>query len=157
MIASRFESRPRRRRRCPNRPCAATIPAPLVGFKREGQGWIGGSHFESPRKVSSYQFRVVEEGPASITYEARYRFAPAGEYACRVQLDDGLPYALITEEFDFDAMTEGKDFLVMDLAKGWSPDTYRYMFSGFGGGESPLLTGGIETSPLASLIGRAHV
>ena len=55
---------------------AATVRAPFAGFKQEGKGWIGGSHFESQRKISSYQFRVVEEGPASITYEAQIQVCP---------------------------------------------------------------------------------
>ena len=63
-----------------------------------------------------------------------------------MQLDNGLSYAVVTEEFDFGVMTDGHDFLVLDLASGWSPDTYRYMYGGFGGGESPLLTGAIESS-----------
>jgi len=141
-------------KKLPEPAAAATVPAPLAGFKQQGHGWIGGSHFETPRKISSYQLRIVEEGPASITYEARYRFAPAGEYVWRVQLDNGLAYAVITEEFDFAAMTDGHDFLVLDLATGWTPDSYRYMFSGFGGGGSPLLTGGIETSGLASYVSK---
>ncbi len=133
---------------------ASEVPAPLAGFKQQGFDWIGGSHFQGERKILSYAFRMTEEGPASMEYEARYRFSPAGEYACRIQVVNGLPYALFTEEFDFGAMTQGRDFLVLDLATGWSPDTYRYMFGGFGGGESPLLTGGIETSPLAAYVSK---
>jgi hypothetical protein len=136
----------------PEPAAAATIPAPLAGFKQQGQGWIGSSHFEFPRRITSYHFRVVEEGPASITYEARYRFAPVGEYVLRVQLDNGLPYPVITEEFDFGTMTDGHDFLVLDLTKGWSPDTYHYIECAFGGGESPLGTGGLYSKKLAEYI-----
>ncbi|MCY2952558.1 MAG: hypothetical protein NTU53_11360 [Planctomycetota bacterium] len=136
----------------PEPAAAATVSAPLAGFKQQGQSWIGGSHFESPRRISSYQFRVVEEGPASIAYEARYRFAPVGEYVWRVQLDNGLPYPVITEEFDFGTMTDGHDFLVLDVTRGWSPDTYHYIECAFGGGESPLFTGGTYSSNLGEYI-----
>jgi hypothetical protein len=131
---------------------AGPVPAPLAGFKQQGRDWIGGAHFATARKIASYQFRIVEEGPASVVYEARYRFDPAGDYVCRLQLDSGAAYALVTEEFDFGSMTDGHDLLVLDVASGWSPDTYRYMFGGFGGGESPLLTGAIETSGLAEYV-----
>ena len=104
---------------------ASEVPAPLAGFKRQGHDWIGGSHFQGERKILSYAFRMIEEGPASMEYEARYRFTPAGEYACRIQVVNGLPYALVTEEFDFGSMTDGHDFLVLDITSGWSPDMAR--------------------------------
>lgn len=127
-------------------------PSPLLGIRHAGGSWYGGSHVVTRRTLSSYRFSLVEQGKASITCEARYRFAPQGEYACRLQVVNGLPYALCTEEFDFGTMSRGQDFLVLDIASGWSPDTYRYMDSGFGGGESPLLTGALETSHLASYV-----
>jgi len=72
-------------------PLAGEAPAPLAGFKQQGHDWIGGSHFQGERKILSYAFRMIEEGPASAEYEARYRFSPAGEYACRIQVVNGLP------------------------------------------------------------------
>ena len=131
---------------------ASEVPAPLAGFKQRGHDWIGGSHFQGERKILSYAFRMKEEGPANMEYEARYRFAPAGEYACRIQVVNGLPYALVTEEFDFGSMTDGHDFLVLDITSGWSPDTYRYIECAFGGGESPFGTGGIYASNLTSYV-----
>lgn len=134
---------------------ASQAPAPLVGIKHAGGTWYGGSHFASEHQVSGYNFSVIEQGKSSVTYEARYTFAPAGQYICRIQVVNGLAYALFTEEFDFGVMTPGHDFLVLDLTSGWSPDTYRYMYGGFGGGESPLLTGAITTSGLSSYIATA--
>jgi hypothetical protein len=130
-------------------------PAPLLGLKQAGGAWYGGSHFVSERKVASFSLGLVEQGKAAVTYEARYRLYPAGEYVCRIQVANGLGYALFTEEFDFGAMTRGRDFLVLDLAAGWSPDTYRYMYGGFGGGESPLQTGGISSSGLSAYVAAA--
>lgn len=127
-------------------------PTPLAGVKHAGGSWYGGSHFVSERLLSSYTFSIVEQGKASITYQARYRFSPQGEYSCRIQVTDTLPYPVFTEEFDFGSMTDGHDFLVLDLTTGWSPNTYRYIECAFGGGESPFATGGIYTSGLSSYI-----
>ena len=136
-----------------SKPIPATeVPAPLGGFKQQGHDWMGGSHFQGERKILSYAFRMIGEGPASMEYEARYRFSPTGEYACRIQVVNGLPYALVTEEFDFGSMTDGHDFLVLDITSGWSPDTYRYIECAFGGGESPFGTGGIYASNLTSYV-----
>ena len=41
---------------------AATVPAPLLGFKHQGQAWIGGSHFVTARQIAAYQFRLIEDG-----------------------------------------------------------------------------------------------
>lgn len=131
---------------------ASAVPAPLAGYRQANLGWCGGAHFETARQVKAFRFRIAEQGPANITYEASYGFAPAGEYVWRLQLANGLSYATVTEEFDFGALTDGRDLLVLDIARGWSPDTYRFMYGGFGGGESPLLTGGVETSGLAAYV-----
>lgn len=131
------------------------VPVPLLGIKHAGKSWYGGSHFATARQFASYAFNLVENGKASITYEARYRFAPTGEYVCRIQVSHTLPYPLFTEEFDFGVMTAGQDFLVLDIASGWSPDTYRHIWCGFGGGEMAVgqnATGGVATSPLSSYI-----
>jgi hypothetical protein len=52
---------------------AIEAPAPLAGFKQQGHDWMGGSHFQGERKILSYAFHMIEEGPASMEYEARYR------------------------------------------------------------------------------------
>jgi transcriptional regulator CtsR len=127
-------------------------PVPLVGVKHAGCSWYGGSHFVSDHQLTSYSLGLIENGKASVTYEARYGFSGGGQYVCRIQVVNGLAYALFTEEFDFGAMTQGHDFLLLDLSSGWSPDTYRYMYGGFGGGESPLQTGAITTSGLSSYV-----
>jgi hypothetical protein len=128
------------------------VPVPVVGIKHAGGAWYGSSHIVTDRQIASYHLGIIENGKAAVTYEARYRFSPGGEYVCRIQVLNGLSYALFTEEFDFGAMTQGRDFLIIDLASGWSPDTYRYMYGGFGGGESPLLTGAIESSALNTYV-----
>ncbi|MBA3685389.1 MAG: hypothetical protein H0W72_09125 [Planctomycetes bacterium] len=100
---------------------ASTVPAPMQGW-RIGQGpWIGASRFVSERTISGYAMTVVSKGPACLEYEARYQFAPAGEYVCRFALSPGLDRVEVTEEFDFGSITAGKDFVLVDLQKGFTP------------------------------------
>jgi hypothetical protein len=102
---------------------AATVPAPLLGWQSAGGPWLGRTRFVTERPVRGYQMTVLRNSPACVVYEARYRFAPVGEYVCRIQLNPGLDRAEITEEFDFDAITEGKDFLLVELHQGVTPET----------------------------------
>jgi hypothetical protein len=82
---------------------------------------MGASRFVTDRKIASFSARVLENGPACIVCEARYRFVPEGEYVCRVSVSPGLTYADITEEYDFNEITPGQDFLLVELQKGWTP------------------------------------
>ena len=100
---------------------AATVPAPLQGWQPVGGPWMGASRFVTERKIASCSARLLRNGPACIVYEARYRFAPEGEYVWRVSVSPGIAYADITEEYDFNAITAGQDFLLLELQKGWTP------------------------------------
>ena len=101
---------------------ADRVPPPVLAWKQEGFDFIGGARFFTERQVASYRASIVEAGPASIVYEARYRFAPGGEYLWRVRVSDGLPIALISEEFDFGEITEGEDFLLLGVGEKWQPE-----------------------------------
>jgi hypothetical protein len=103
------------------------VPVPFLGVQQQGKAWCGGAHFITARTVTGFQARVVEEGPATVLYEARYTFAPRGAYLWRIRVSDGLPYAVVNEEFDFGEVGEGKDFLVLDLQTGWTPAEVRYI------------------------------
>ena len=87
-------------------------PPPILRWKQRGSDWAGGARFFTERKISSYEIWCVEDGPASVAYAARYRFVPQGEYVWRVRVATGVPVAVVTEEFDFGEVTEGKDFLL---------------------------------------------
>ena len=100
---------------------ASEVPAPILQWNQGGNGWMGGARFVTPRKVASHQFSVVREGPACVEYEARYTFAPTGQYVWRLRLSPGMPIAIVTEEFDFGEITDGEDLLVLDLHTGWQP------------------------------------
>ncbi|MDP6359867.1 MAG: hypothetical protein QF473_32430, partial [Planctomycetota bacterium] len=100
---------------------AAEVPAPLRQWQQNGQGWIGGARLVSHRKVKSYVHSVVRNGPACFEFEARYRFVPKGEYVIRIQISTGVPLAEVTEEYDFGEITDGRDFLMLDLHAGWNP------------------------------------
>ena len=100
---------------------AAQVPPPILQWAHADRGWMGGARFVTDRKVASCAFSVVRQGPACVEYEARYRFAPRGEYVWRVRLAPGMPIATVTEEFDFGEMTDGRDLLMLDLHAGWKP------------------------------------
>lgn len=119
------------------------VPPPLLGVRQEGFEWCGGSHLVTDRKVAEFAARIVEEGQASVLYEARYALAPQGSYLCRIRVSVGLAYAEVTEEFDFGGFTDGRDFLVLDLSAGWAPAEVRNLTSG--GGDSSEL----KPEPLA--------
>ncbi len=112
------------------------MPAPLLGIRPQGEDWRGGSHFFTDYRVSAYELKLVESGPASLVYQARYRFAPDGEYCWRLRLSDELSYAMIDEEFDFGGKRDGRDFLLLDLNQGWHPSEARILDSGGGDGSS---------------------
>ncbi len=109
---------------------AADVPAPILAWQPAGGAWMGGSRLVTERLVSSCEFRIVRNGPACFEYEARYQFAPVGEYVCRIRVSPGIDHADITEEYDFGATTEGKDFLVLELQKGFEPATIGWAMPG---------------------------
>jgi len=100
---------------------ADQVPPPILAWKQHGFDWAGGARFLTERRVSSYRVRCISDGPACVAYEARYRFEPPGEYVWRVRVSDGLKQAVVTEEFDFGEITEGRDFLMLGLGENWKP------------------------------------
>jgi hypothetical protein len=100
-----------------------TVPAPLLGWQNAGGPWIGGSRFITDRMVTGYAMSIIQQGATNIIYEARYQFAPKGEYVCRIQVIPGLDRAEVTEEFDFNEITKGQDFLLLDFNAGYTPAT----------------------------------
>jgi hypothetical protein len=106
---------------------AGEVPGPILGVRQQGFEWCGGSRLFTDRKVAAFATRLIEEGPASVLYEARYTFDPAGQYVCRIRVSDGLSYAEVTEEFDFGGMTDGRDFMVFGIGEGWKPGDVRYL------------------------------
>jgi hypothetical protein len=106
---------------------ASTIPGPISAWRPMSSTWIGASKFVTSRKVTSYQFSLIEEGPVSARYEARYRFAPQGEYVFRIRVVAGINYADVVEEFDFGEITEGRDFLTLQMQKNFPAQTVGWL------------------------------
>ncbi|MCY3020993.1 MAG: hypothetical protein NTW87_18410 [Planctomycetota bacterium] len=101
---------------------AAAAPAPIAQWRPAGlEQWLGGARFATARKVKSHAFAILRQGPAAVEYEARYTFEPPGQYVWRVRVVPGAPVAVVTEEFDFGAVTNGEDLLLLELNKGWQP------------------------------------
>ncbi len=117
---------------------ASTVPAPIRQWAVGGGEWIGGAHFQTARKVASYAFSIVRQGPAVVEYEARYNFVPRGEYVWRLRLSPGMPLAIVTEEFDVGEITDGGDLLMLDLHRGWQPQNVGWV-PGSGEQQMPVL------------------
>ena len=111
---------------------AAEVTSPLLQWKGAGADWIGGTRFATSRTFTSQAFKLIRRGPACIEFEARYGFAPKGEYVMRVRLSPGMPLAVVSEEFDMGETTRGEDYLLVDLTKGWQPQNIGSLV---GGGE----------------------
>jgi len=106
---------------------AQDVAAPILAWKQAGVGWVGGARFHTERKVSALEIRAVDDGPATVAYEARYRFQPNGEYVWQVRVSAGVPVAIVTEEYDFGAVTEGHDFLLLALSENWKPQEIGFL------------------------------
>ena len=102
----------------PPAPAAEATP-PILQWACRQTGWMGRARFASTRRVASQRFSLLRRGPACVEYEARYRFAAAGEYVWRVRLSPGMPIAVVTEEFDFGSVRDGEDLLLLDVHAGW--------------------------------------
>jgi hypothetical protein len=131
-------------------PVAATaVPAPLLRWKQAGFDWVGGARFFTERTVSRYEIACIEDGPAEVTYRARYTFVPQGEYVWQVRVSPGLPVALVSEDFDFGSITEGQDFLLLGVGEGWTPEQI-----GFLTGENTTMHDVLE--PLPAYVARKN-
>jgi len=106
---------------------AQGVTAPLLAWKQSGFDWAGGAHFHTERKVSGLEIRALDDGPATVAYEARYRFEPYGEYVWQVRVSTGVPVALVTEEYDFGVVTDGHDFLMLGLGENWKPQEIGFL------------------------------
>ncbi|MCL4205921.1 MAG: hypothetical protein KJ000_25845 [Pirellulaceae bacterium] len=100
---------------------AGDVTPPLLAWRTASGDWMGGARFATARRVASQTFTLVRQGPACAEFEARYTFAPKGEYVMRVRLSPGMPLAAVVEEFDMGEVTEGGEFLLLELGKGWQP------------------------------------
>jgi hypothetical protein len=121
---------------------AAKVPGPLLGFRLADGTWAGESRLASARRISGYTVRTVADGPVFKEVEIAYAIAPAGYYRVAVRVVAGQEMAFIREEFDFGTFGVGpkasacvtSDYLVINCAKGWTPDTLR--------GEGPVRLAG---------------
>ena len=113
---------PRPQDRVFNEPVSAEqVPPPILAWRQHGFDFAGSARLLTERRVASFRTQITEVGPASVVYEALYRFAPGGEYLWRVRISDGLRMAVVTEEFDFGEITDGQDFLMLGIGEQWQP------------------------------------
>lgn len=97
---------------------ASKVPVPLMGWRLDGQ-WVGGSRWAEPRPVNFWEGRLIEEGPAVVTWQGEWRFSPTGRYVIRVSLSPGVPIASVEEQMDFGE--DNKGWLLLDVTQGWKP------------------------------------
>lgn len=119
---------------------AATVPGPLTAWQAKDGPWMGATRFVCTRQIAGLESKILRNGPAVFEYEARYRFAPQGEYACRVTVLPGVERADVVEEYDIGVRTEGRDFLLLELHRGFEPGTVGWIGDGgeSGGMKAPL-------------------
>lgn len=140
---------------------ASKAMPPILAWAGSDGAWMGAAQFVTARKVASQAFRFVRQGPAVVEYEARYEFAPKGQYVWRLRLSPGMPLAFVTEEFDFTQMTDGEDHLLLDVHRAWQPGNIGWAG---GGGEQQMpslrsesydryLAGKQHTKPVEASVG----
>lgn len=102
------------------------VAPPILAWKQAGFDGCGGARLFTDRQLAAFEVRVLEDGPATVAYECRYTFSPAGKYVWQVRVAGGVPAALVTEEFDFGPQSTpaghgGEDFLMLGLGERWQP------------------------------------
>ncbi|MBS3764229.1 MAG: hypothetical protein KGZ25_13105, partial [Planctomycetes bacterium] len=104
------------------------VPVPMQQWRPAGGNWMGGMRFADPRKVASFQMKVLRSGPAWFDYEARYEFANGARYVCRISVSPRIPLARIREELDGTELRKhNRSFLMLDLHRGATPDTIQWV------------------------------
>jgi hypothetical protein len=106
---------------------ADKVPPPILAWRQTGYDWCGAARFFTERLVSDVAVRVLEDGPATVVYESRYTFQPTGQYVCQVRVAAGIAAALVTEEFDFGQITDGRDFLLLGIGQRWQPQQIGFL------------------------------
>lgn len=126
-------------------------PGPLRGVRLADGQWVGGSCFhasnpdEAPR-ITSYECRVVEQGPLFVDAEVHYTLDNGGWYAFRVRLAAGDAAARIDEQFDMQRIAPPDWRVAFSLtrpwkdAEGWRPDGvfWRTVLGGVRGRDATL-------------------
>jgi hypothetical protein len=108
----------------PQTPLAVSeVPAPLLGYRLSTGQWAGRGWLESDRQVASWSQKTVADGPLYKEYAYEVRYAPSGYYRVRVRVEAEQPLVYVTEEYDMNAATAGRDFFILALNEGWKPDT----------------------------------
>jgi hypothetical protein len=105
---------------------AATLPAPILGFRGADGQWKGAGAVRSTRPVR--KFTVAESAAGPVFVETRYRldYDGGGWYEATVRVTDRAPFAEVREDFDV-AREADTDFWQLDLAAGWQPDAAEHM------------------------------
>ncbi len=100
---------------------AATLPAPILGFRSGAGSWIGAGRILSTKPVKSLKIELVETGPvyAELFYEIQY--ADGGYYRANIRVIDHVPLVKIDEQYDMGTL-DGTQFWELDLSAGWKPD-----------------------------------
>ncbi|MCL1857120.1 MAG: hypothetical protein FWF84_05740, partial [Kiritimatiellaeota bacterium] len=113
---------------------ASEVPAPILGFRLADGRWAGKGWIETDSKVTRFSQTVVADGPLYKEYAYRLEFAPSHlqpshlqpYYAVRVRVEAELPMVYVSEEYDLCEMNAARDFFVLSLSEGWTPDTTLY-------------------------------
>ena len=100
---------------------ANTLPAPILAFRGADGVWKGAGQVLATRLVKAFSVSVTARGP--VFCEARYEltFAAGGFFRAVVRVEDRVPLAKVTEEYD-PGVLDGTDAWELTMTAGWSPD-----------------------------------
>ena len=101
---------------------ASTLPAPLLGFRGAGEtAWRGSGKILATRPVKTFKVALVDEGPVFCEVRYELEFAAGGFYRATIRVEDRVPVAKISEDYDPGVM-DGTDAWELDLVTNWAPD-----------------------------------
>lgn len=102
------------------------VPAPILAVRGPSGAWLGHGWLESPRRVTGYSMRLIDDGPIFKRVRAEYDFE-GGRYACSVTLRTGERVVHVQEEFDLGPPSAARDAnFCFSFQEGLKPDTVRW-------------------------------
>ncbi|OPZ31274.1 MAG: hypothetical protein BWZ02_00298 [Lentisphaerae bacterium ADurb.BinA184] len=129
---------------------ASVLPAPVLAFRGADGAWRGAGRMLTTRPAKSFAVEVTAKGPVFCEVRYAIEFAAGGFYRATVRVEDRVPLAKISEEYDPGVMwgetrtsnaerstpnvegtvgeggTSGQgygdDVWDLNLAAGWQPD-----------------------------------
>ena len=105
---------------------ADKLPAPVLAFRGPDGAWRGAGVIVHQQPVKSVRIVQSANGPVFTEVSYRIEYAAGGFYAATIRVTDQVPFAQVTEEYDFGVSTN-THYWQLDLSQGWKPDAAEHM------------------------------